>query len=277
MSDAHSSISKGSLVLKQLIDKKEYESLLRAKAFQDKYESKLKEHYTLKPEEENDEEENPEEIKDQSSNKREVSVGQIGEGSVETKDIKTIITEIVNKEISKLLNLTEKHHPIADEPQQIGSGENSDLAQEVQPPAENPNHQLPSAEEETIKSSQNSIGVQELLLKKIPSKYKQKAEKLLEAFEEVPNSITWNSDGVIFINQDSLPNSNIFILLPELFKKQPNKNLPGFFEFTSEIATMGYGHLIEKGILRGLHRSDPIENQKELYQGIKKFNWWYIG
>ena len=160
---------------------------------------------------------------------------------------------------------------------QIGSGENSDLVEEVPPPAVNPNHKPPSAVDETIKSSQNSIGFQELLLKRIPLKYHLKAEKLLEAFQTVPNSITWNSDGVIFINQDSLPNSNIFILLPELFKKSPNRKLPGFFEFTSEIATLGYGHLIDKGILRGLHRSLPIENQKGLYEGIKKENWWYIG
>jgi hypothetical protein len=269
MSDAHSSISKGSLVLKQLIDKKEYESLLRAKAFQDKYENKLKEHYILKPETEGEKEKSEEE------EKREVSVGQVGEGSVvETKDLKTLITEIVNETVSKLLNSSEKPNL---QPEQIGSGENTDLAEEVPPPAENLNHEPPSGVEETIKSSQNTVGVQELLLKRIPLKYKQKAEKLLEAFQENPNAITWNSDGVIFINQDSLPNSNIFILLPELFKKDPNKKLPGFFEFTSEIATLGLGHLIERGILRGLHRPAPLENQKELYQGLKKENWWYIG
>jgi hypothetical protein len=262
MSDAHSSISKGPLVLKILIDKKEYESLLRAKAFQDKYQNKLKEDYILKPQ--NDEEEKRDE-----EEKGKVSAGQIGEGSAETSDLKTLISEIVKKEVSERLNLSEK--------QQIGSGENSDLAEELARPAENPNHEPPSAVEETIKSSQNSIGVQELLLNKIPSKFKQKAEKLLEVFEQVPNSITWNSDGVIFINQDSLPNSNIFILLPELFKKNPNKKLPGFYEFTSEIATLGYGHLIEKGVLRGLQRSAPIERQNELYEGIKTENWWYIG
>jgi hypothetical protein len=264
MSDAHSSISKGSLVLKVLIDKKEYDSLLRAKAFQDKYQNKLKEDYILKPQNDDNEDEKRDE-----EEKRKVSPGQIGEGSAETSDLKTLISEIVKKEVSERLHLSEK--------QQIGSGENSDLAQELPSPAENPNHEPPSAFEETIKSSQNSIGVQELLLNKIPSKFKQKAEKLLEVFEQVPNSITWNSDGIIFINHDSLPNSNIFILLPELFKKNPNKKLPGFYEFTSEIATLGYGHLIEKGVLRGLHRSAPIVRQNELYEGIKKENWWYIG
>jgi len=274
MSDAHSSISKGSLVLKVLVDKKEYESLLRAKAFQDKYENKLKEDYILKPERDEDKRE-----KSNEEEQREVSVAQIGQGSVETKDLKTLISEIVNETLSKLLNSSDKSNLIAAalEQQQIGSGENKDLAQEVPPPAENLNHETPSGVKETIKSSQNTIGVQELLLNKIPSKYKQKAEKLLEAFEEHPNSITWNSDGVIFVNQDSLPNSNIFSLLPELFKKNPNKKLPGFFEFTSEIATLGFGHLIEKGLLRGLHRSLPIENQKNLYEGIKNENWWYIG
>jgi hypothetical protein len=172
-----------------------------------------------------------------------------------------------------------KSNLISAQPQQSGSGivDNEDLAQEVPPPADNPNLQAPSAVEETIKSSQNSIGFQELLLNKIPSKFRGRAEKLLEAFEEVPNSITWNSDGVVFINQDSLPNSNIYVLLPELFKKAPNKKLPGFFEFTSEIATLGLGHLIEKQIVRGLHRSAAIENQKELYQGIQNEHWWYIG
>ena len=267
MSDAHSSISKGSLVLKVLIDKKEYESLLRAKAFQDKYENKLKDHYILKPPQTDEDENKEEQIVDEEE-KQKATVGQIGEGSAASppQDLQTLISDIVKEQLSKL-NL----------PQQIGSGDSSDLAQVVPPTAENLNHEPPSAVDETIKSSQNSIGFQELLLKKIPLKYHQKAEKLLEAFKTVPNSITWNSDGVIFINQDSLPNSNIYILLPELFKKSPNKKLPGFFEFTSEIATLGYGHLLEKGILRGLHRSLPIENQRELYEGIKKENWWYIG
>jgi hypothetical protein len=263
MSEAHSSISKGSLVVKILIDKKEYDSLLRAKAFQDKYENKLKDEYILKP--------GAEENNDKEEDKRTVSVGQVGEGS-ETKDLRTLITEIVKETLSKS-NL------ISAQPQQSGSGivDNEDLAQEVPPPADNPNHQAPSAVEETLKSSQNSIGFQELLLNKIPSKFRERAEKLLEALEQVPNSITWNSDGVIFINQDSLPNSNIYVMLPELFKKAPNKKLPGFFEFTSEIATLGLGHLIEKQILRGLQRSAAIENQKELYQGIQNEHWWYIG
>jgi hypothetical protein len=263
MSDAHSSISKGSIVVKILIDKKEYDSLLRAKAFQDKYENRLKEDYKLKPD--------AEEPKDKEEERRELSVDQVGEGS-ETKDLRTLITEIVKETLSKS-NL------ISAQPQQSGSGtvDNEDLAQELPPPADNPNHQAPSAVEETLKSSQNSIGFQELLLSKIPSKFREKAEKLLKALEEVPNSITWNSDGVIFINQDSLPNSNVYVLLPELFKKTPNKKMPGFFEFASEIATLGLGHLIEKQIVRGLHRSAAIENQKELYQGIQNEHWWYIG
>ena len=83
MSEAHSSISKGSLVLKVLIDKKEYESLLRAKAFQDKYENKLKEHYILKPQ--NDEDENKEEQIVDEEEKRKATGGQIGEGSVASR------------------------------------------------------------------------------------------------------------------------------------------------------------------------------------------------
>jgi hypothetical protein len=92
MSDAHSSISKGSIVVKILIDKKEYDSLLRAKAFQDKYENRLKEDYKLKPD--------AEEPKDKEEERRELSVDQVGEGS-ETKDLRTLITEIVKETLSK--------------------------------------------------------------------------------------------------------------------------------------------------------------------------------
>ena len=139
-------------------------------------------------------------------------------------------------------------------------------------------HEPPSAEVGYSKSNQSLATSKQLLLEKVSKKNVEKAAKLLEGFDEDPNAITWDSDGVVYINGSSLAGSNMFLLLPELFKLSPNKKLPGFFELVSEIASLGLGNFISKKMLRGLQRVKPILNQKTIYEDIKKSdNWWFIG
>ena len=51
------------------------------------------------------------------------------------------------------------------------------------------------------------------LLALVPKGQKKKAKYLLNQFNERGDELTWNSDGVIFVNQISVPGSNIFELL----------------------------------------------------------------
>jgi hypothetical protein len=265
------SISKGPLVAKILIDYSEYKDLLQAKEFRNRYEKEFKEGLVVnleledRAEDQEDRKEKEEKLDDNRVEKEipQSSVEQIGQGV----DLRTLISELIREELKKSVQSFE----------QKGSGA-TDLAPIVLTPIENPDHQPPSAEVSSQKSIQNSEIDRQLLLKKLRPKSALKATRLLEGLNEDPNSVTWNSDGIIFINGDSIPDSNIFLLIPEIYKTNPKRNLPGFFELVSEIGNLGLGHLIGDGILKGLQRLAPIGNQRSLYQEVKGIdNWWFIG
>ena len=84
------------------------------------------------------------------------------------------------------------------------------------------------------------------LLLLVPKGMKKNAKKLLRAFDERPNELTWSSDGIIYINQVAVPRSNIFTLFPILFKKTRHSNLIGEEDFLQKIKEMYLTYLIEK-------------------------------
>ncbi len=261
MSEA-TSVSKGPIVAKVLIDLSEYNTLLKAKHFQEEHEKKLKLEYEVKH---HRTEETETEDEDKSSLEK-VPPGQVGQGN-SSHDLTTLIKQIIEEQFDAKLRSS----------QQSGSGIN-DLAPQLPLTVEINDHQPMSAETSFSKSDQSSGISKHLLLEKVSKKNIERATKLLQAFDDDPNTITWDSDGVVYINSASLPGSNIFMLLPELFKLSPNKKLPGFLELASEIATLGLGHLMAKKMLRGLQRSQPIANQKHIYEDLKRSdNWWFIG
>lgn len=258
MSEA-TSVSKGPIVAKVLIDLSEYNILLKAKAFQEEHEKKLKLNYAVKHNQQT-EQENSKDIEEKNTDSEQPNP-QVGQGT-SAADLEALIKKIVEKEfLSK----------------QTGSGSN-DLAPKLPDTIEVDDHEPISGQVSYSKSNQSFGASKELLLKKVSKKHLEKAGKLLEGFDEDPNAITWDSNGVVYINGSSLPGSDMSLLLPELFKLAANKKLPGFFELVSEIASLGLGHLISKKMLRGLQRSKPIINQKTIYEDLKKNdNWWFIG
>jgi hypothetical protein len=101
--------------------------------------------------------------------------------------------------------------------------------------------------------------------------------QLLQQFDKRGNELTWNSDGIIFIDQVSIPNSDIYILFPYLFKRKHPKNLAGFQDFVKKICDMGLGHLIVSGIDRMTkNKSLQSLSTDQSGQGLSE-NWWYIG
>jgi hypothetical protein len=264
MSEA-TSVSKGPIVAKVLIDLSEYNILLKAKAFQEEHEKKLKLDYVVKHTQVAEQEKDNEDLEDRNTNLEKSRPAQVGQGS-SNEELTTLIKKIIEEQFeSKLLS------------KQSGSGAN-DLAPELPLAVEIDDHQPISAEVSYSKSDHSSGISKQLLLEKVSRKNVEKATKLLEAFDEDPNTITWDSNGVVYINGSSLAGSNMFVLMPELFKMSPNRKLPGFLELVSEIASLGLGNLISKKMLRGLQRSKPILNQKAIYEDLKKSdNWWFIG
>jgi hypothetical protein len=103
----------------------------------------------------------------------------------------------------------------------------------------------------------------------VAPKNRRQAATLLHQFDTRGNELTWNSDGIIFVDQTSIPNSNIYQFFPYLFKQRHPKNLSGFDDFIDKIKEMGLDHLI-------LHKPPKV---KEVAFSDSKTepNWWYLG
>lgn len=115
------------------------------------------------------------------------------------------------------------------------------------------------------------------ILANIGPYYHGKAKQLLAYFHENPQQLTWNSDGQVFIENESVPEANFFRLFPSLFSyKVSNNEMPGYAEFVSQIADMGLGHLVGQKMLRGFKRKFKIVNQNELYNTVKRNDKWYF-
>ena len=130
------------------------------------------------------------------------------------------------------------------------------------------------------KNVENSSTAENILLSKVAPSFRPKAKSLLEAFNKNPQQLTWNDEGELIINNESVPNANVFHLLPAVYKTSitKNKSLPGFIEFVNQIGAMGLAHLISPKLLRGFKRKNKIQNQAELYKDvIKNDKWFYLG
>ena len=110
------------------------------------------------------------------------------------------------------------------------------------------------------------------LLKKVPKLFKKKASLLLKAFDERANEITWDASGHIYIDEQVLPNANIFQLFPYLFRKKSPKSLPGILDFVQKLNSMGLSHLINCNVekLKVPIKPSAAENESTM-------NWWYLG
>jgi hypothetical protein len=101
-------------------------------------------------------------------------------------------------------------------------------------------------------------------------RYRRQAQTLLQQFNQRGNELTWNSDGVIFIDQTSIPESNIFQLFPYLFKMKHPKDMAGFDDFQQKIHDMGLDHLIVKRLKTFTSTSKKNSNQNTVK------NWWFL-
>ena len=110
------------------------------------------------------------------------------------------------------------------------------------------------------------------LLKKVPKLFKKKASLLLKAFDERANEITWDASGNIYLDEQVLPNANIFQLFPYLFRKKSPKHLQGISDLVQKLNTMGLSHLINCNVEKFKVPSKPSSGE-----GESTMNWWYLG
>jgi hypothetical protein len=156
----------------------------------------------------------------------------------------------------------------------------SDQAEILRPEAEAQTfeHNKP-VENVNIEKSFMSTGYDKDLLKNIPESHLTRAEKLLSELKNHPSDLTWDNAGVVYVNQQSLPQSDIKYLFPRLFRKvaHPDKIIH-LHEIANKIASLGLGSLINRKLTGGTSRIKPMTNHDEMAHKIKQYeHWWYLG
>ena len=111
------------------------------------------------------------------------------------------------------------------------------------------------------------------MLSFVPQKYRKKARSLLQHFNSRGNELTYDSSGIIYIDSVAIPNSDIFVYFPYLFKAKRRKDLNGFQDFVQKIIDMGLSDLIfQKEINYQIEKS--VKDSKG--SNHSELNWWFI-
>lgn len=134
----------------------------------------------------------------------------------------------------------------------------------------------PHFDNKVVENDLNDAFDENQLLKFVPKRFKEKAKTLLQIFDEKPNEITWDSAGVIYVNQTSIPDSNIYTLFPYLFRQKVPKDIlnKGFPDFLKKVIDMNLGHLLNCNIRSILgNPSLKIKNESSLPLSNK---WWKL-
>jgi hypothetical protein len=127
----------------------------------------------------------------------------------------------------------------------------------------------PAYDARILKSDENDVFDEKRLLTLVPPKSRNNAKILINNFDQRGTEFTWNSNGVIFVDQVAVPLSNIYEIFPLLFRASKNhKHIPGFMETVHKITEMGLASYItakDSSRQSGLGAFDPLSH------------WWYIG
>lgn len=187
----------------------------------------------------------------------------------------TLITKLLEdklnehlKQYGKKITSTKKTEP------QTGSGSDLVSIPAGTLPRETGGH-MPLGTSEFVKSTsqqQDNSDLNKLLLK-VPKKFKKKAHILLKFFYENPMDVTWDSKGVVTVNDVIIPNSNIFTLFPALYKNKFDISEPGLHSLTTYLSSSGLGNLFKNGKTVGLTRKKSYRVLRKLTkQQLKKLH-----
>jgi len=131
-----------------------------------------------------------------------------------------------------------------------------------------------------VKTDLNDQLDEKKVLRSVPKRHQANAKRLLKSFEARPDELSYDCQGVIFINRSSIPESNIFHFMPLLFTKK-RVDLPGFTDFVNQIAEMGLDHLITYRPKKVTLTSQKIGSGDKIVGDLssdpKNANWWYLG
>lgn len=137
--------------------------------------------------------------------------------------------------------------------------------------------QPPASDTSVTKSiSYDQFDVQKLV-NTVPHKFSKRAALLLKNIQERPLDISFKTNGELYIDSESVPSADIFNIFPQLFVRKHKKVVPGLSELATKIASLHWGHLISKGITKGLKRPRNYKLHDSAEHSLKEFkNWWYM-
>lgn len=155
-----------------------------------------------------------------------------------------------------------------------GSGENVIDESSVLPPTllsvDESKPALPQPDVIYVKSDASDDFEDARLIKSVPKIHQKKAQNLLSVLNERSSQLTWNKDGIIFIDQIPIPGSNIFNIFRYLFTRQKPLDSVGFIDLHDKLQSMGLSSLInirhrikEGNIIKKVTRKDS--------------SFWYLG
>lgn len=151
-----------------------------------------------------------------------------------------------------------------------------DTKEEVQNPLSNYNIDI-------VKNDDNDVFDESALLHLIPNNLRSRAFALLQKLQDRGGEFTWNTNGLVFINQVAIPNSNLFQIFPCLFQKQfPRYKIDGLLEVKTKLQQMGlseYFTLDRKDIGHNItfHHSEDKQGEGHKLQTDVQIPWWFIG
>jgi len=196
------------------------------------------------------------------------------ESNLTTQTLQNVVDEIVSKVTKNLIEHLDVQK-VAQKDSQVGEG--GDLLPQTANFVKHNISQPSSSDSLTIKSTQHDHFDDQKLLNLIPQQFKKRAEILLNNIKSDPLQIDFNTKGELFIDTQSVPDANIYCVFPELFVRKKKKLTLGLSELATKIARLGWGHLINKGIAKGLKRPKNYKIHEKTEHSLKEFkNWWYM-
>jgi hypothetical protein len=122
-----------------------------------------------------------------------------------------------------------------------------------------------------VKTDENDVYDEKRLLSLTPPKFRKNGKILINKLNERSLELTWNSSGTVFVDEIAVPNSNMFILFPYLFKAKRPKDLNGFQELYNKIIEMG----LQKFIYKKPDTYQVEKKQVKVQQDLSD-NWWFL-
>lgn len=136
------------------------------------------------------------------------------------------------------------------------------------------------ANQEPQENSTNTVldTFRDRLLNSVPASQKAKACQLLDELKKFSSDIAFEPSGAVKLNNQELPESNIFNIFPLLYKpiKNYEENL-GLAQIVDEITSLGLGHLILRHYTLGItpQGKNYLKNRHELRKNLSSAKPWY--